>query len=113
MPDAGSTLNHWPFPSRHLGEAYAYIMTHPGTPCVFWDHFMDGPLGETICKLIKIRRSNKINSRSKVHITWHSLLILGEEGSCKAAGMGCKLTGHLLSGTALMQCQVAKGPSRN
>ena len=63
---AGSTLNHWPFPSSHLQEAYAYILLHPGTPCVFWDHFMDGSLGESITKLIHIRRSNRINSRSKV-----------------------------------------------
>lgn len=37
--DTGSTLNHWPFPSRNLPEGYAYILTHPGTPCVFYDHF--------------------------------------------------------------------------
>lgn len=36
--DTGSTLNHWPFPSHHLQEGYAYILTHPGTPCVFYDH---------------------------------------------------------------------------
>ena len=36
---AGSTLNHWPFPWKHLGEAYAYLLTHCGTPCVFYDHF--------------------------------------------------------------------------
>lgn len=64
---AGSTLNHWPFPSNHLAEGYAYLLTHPGTPCVFYDHFFDkGPLGETIVKLIDIRQRNGINSRSKV-----------------------------------------------
>jgi alpha-amylase len=36
--DTGSTLNHWPFPNNHLQEGYAYILTHPGTPCVFYDH---------------------------------------------------------------------------
>jgi hypothetical protein len=36
--DTGSTLNHWPYPWNHLHEGYAYIITHPGTPCVFWDH---------------------------------------------------------------------------
>jgi alpha-amylase len=36
--DTGSTLNHWPFPNNHLQEGYAYIITHPGTPCVFLDH---------------------------------------------------------------------------
>jgi alpha-amylase len=35
---AGSTLRHWPFPWDHLGEGYAYILTHCGTPCVFYDH---------------------------------------------------------------------------
>lgn len=39
--DTGSTLNHWPFPSRHLPEGYAYILTHPGealcsfSPCMY------------------------------------------------------------------------------
>jgi len=43
--DTGSTLNHWPFPSHHLQEGYAYIMLHPGTPCVFVDHLTgDGNL---------------------------------------------------------------------
>ena len=43
--DTGSTLNHWPFPSHHLQEGYAYILTHPGTPCVFVDHLTgDGGL---------------------------------------------------------------------
>jgi hypothetical protein len=38
--DTGSTLNHWPFPANHIQEGYAYILTHPGTPCVFLDHLM-------------------------------------------------------------------------
>lgn len=43
--DTGSTLNHWPFPSHHLQEGYAYILTHPGTPCVFYDHlYQEGGL---------------------------------------------------------------------
>ena len=63
--DTGSTLNHWPFPSQvsaicvdqgaGIGNSiatdhvcrtvqfiplgYAYILTHPGTPTVFYDHF--------------------------------------------------------------------------
>eukprot|EP00201_Polytomella_parva_P006777 CAMPEP_0175085634 /NCGR_PEP_ID=MMETSP0052_2-20121109/28778_1 /TAXON_ID=51329 ORGANISM="Polytomella parva, Strain SAG 63-3" /NCGR_SAMPLE_ID=MMETSP0052_2 /ASSEMBLY_ACC=CAM_ASM_000194 /LENGTH=746 /DNA_ID=CAMNT_0016357679 /DNA_START=151 /DNA_END=2387 /DNA_ORIENTATION=- len=37
--DTGSTLGHWPYPVRHLQEGYAYLLTHPGTPCVFYDHF--------------------------------------------------------------------------
>lgn len=37
--DTGSTQKHWPFPSDHVGAGYAYILTHPGIPCVFWDHY--------------------------------------------------------------------------
>ncbi len=28
--DTGSTQQHWPFPSEHVGQGYAYIFTHPG-----------------------------------------------------------------------------------
>lgn len=83
--DTGSTLNHWPFPSNHLAEGYAYLLTHPGTPCVFYDHFFDkGPLGETIAKLIDIRRRNGINSRSKVKI-------LGATSDVYAASIDSKI----------------------
>lgn len=37
--DTGSTQQHWPFPADSVGAGYAYIMTHPGMPCVFWDHY--------------------------------------------------------------------------
>jgi hypothetical protein len=23
-----------------VGAGYAYILTHPGIPCVFWDHYV-------------------------------------------------------------------------
>ncbi len=53
--DTGSTLNHWPFPWNHLMEGYCYILTHPGTPCVFWDHFWNeqGGLRQAILELLK------------------------------------------------------------
>lgn len=34
--DTGSTQRHWPWPSEHVMLGYAYILTHPGIPCVFW-----------------------------------------------------------------------------
>ena len=64
--DTGSTLNHWPFPSQHLHEGYAYIMTHPGTPCIFWDHFWQEGLGDSIRALIKVRKTHNLHCRSKV-----------------------------------------------
>ncbi|XP_039003264.1 probable alpha-amylase 2 [Hibiscus syriacus] len=39
--DTGSTQAHWPFPSNHIMEGYAYILAHPGKPTVFYDHFYD------------------------------------------------------------------------
>ena len=68
--DTGSTLGHWPFPYHGLHEGYAYILTHPGTPCVFYDHYFqsDQGLGDSIKKLLKIRKQFGIHSRSKVKI---------------------------------------------
>lgn len=66
--DTGSTLNHWPFPWDHLQQGYAYILTHPGTPCVFYDHHWsdaDG-LGMRIQKLLALRKRCGISARSKV-----------------------------------------------
>lgn len=39
--DTGSTQAHWPFPKEKILEGYAYIMTHPGMPTVFWEHLYD------------------------------------------------------------------------
>eukprot|EP00887_Chlorella_sp_A99_P008140 scaffold12.g8140.t1 len=66
--DTGSTLNHWPFPWNHLGEGYAYLLTHPGTPCVFWDHLIDPGLRQQILELVQIRRRFGINYKSEVAI---------------------------------------------
>lgn len=38
---AGSTQQHWPFPSSHTDLGYAYLFTHPGNPTIFWDHYFD------------------------------------------------------------------------
>jgi alpha-amylase len=32
--DTGSTQGHWPFPGDKVMQGYAYILTHPGTPCI-------------------------------------------------------------------------------
>jgi alpha-amylase len=32
--DTGSTQNYWPFPSDKVMQGYAYILTHPGVPCI-------------------------------------------------------------------------------
>ena len=79
--DTGSTLQHWPFPTDKLQEGYAYILTHPGTPTVFYDHWKDGGLRDMIEELIATRRENEINCNAAVHIE-------RAEDGCYAAHIG-------------------------
>ncbi|KAK9116871.1 hypothetical protein Sjap_015818 [Stephania japonica] len=65
--DTGSTQGHWRFPGGKEMQGYAYILTHPGTPTVFYDHIFSHYRGE-ISALISLRRRNKINCRSNVQI---------------------------------------------
>ena len=58
----------WPFPSDKIMAGYAYIITHPGIPCVYWPHFFDWGLKAPISSLIKIRREAGITSSSAVGI---------------------------------------------
>lgn len=66
--DTGSTQNYWPFPGGKVMQGYAYILTHPGVPCVFWDHFFDWGLQSEISALIDIRKRNGIHSTSSLSI---------------------------------------------
>lgn len=66
--DTGSTLNHWPFPHQHLPAGHAYLLTHPGTPCVFWDHFTAPGLGDQVKALLRSRRAAGLHARSAVKI---------------------------------------------
>jgi alpha-amylase len=70
--DTGSTQNLWSIDPGDLGPAYAFILTHPGYPCVAWQHYFTGStsqykggmsvsgtgytLQQHINKLISIRR---------------------------------------------------------
>lgn len=48
-------------------QGYAYILTHPGTPSVFYDHIFSH-YNSQISTLISIRNRNKIHCRSMVSI---------------------------------------------
>lgn len=37
--DTGSTQKHWFLDPVDVGTAYAFILTHPGFPCVAWQHY--------------------------------------------------------------------------
>ncbi|KAJ1386029.1 Glycosyl hydrolase, family 13, catalytic domain [Sesbania bispinosa] len=66
--DTGSTQRHWRFPSGKEMQGYAYILTHPGTPSVFFDHIFSHYKNE-IATLISLRKRNKIHCRSTVEIS--------------------------------------------
>ncbi|KAK1437766.1 hypothetical protein QVD17_03564 [Tagetes erecta] len=65
--DTGSTQGHWRFPGGKEMQGYAYILTHPGTPSVFYDHMFSRYKSE-ISALISLRKRNKIQCRSTVKI---------------------------------------------
>ncbi|KAK7362191.1 hypothetical protein VNO77_04297 [Canavalia gladiata] len=66
--DTGSTQGHWRFPSGKEMQGYAYTLTHPGTPSVFYDHLFSHYKTE-IEALLSIRKQNKIHCRSTVKIS--------------------------------------------
>lgn len=47
---------------------YAYILTHPGTPCVFWTDWNTSDIQKAIKLLIGARRQASITSTSSVYI---------------------------------------------
>jgi len=67
-PDGKFKDKAWPFPSDMVPAGYAYILTHPGVPCIYWPHFFDWGLKDSISALVKIRRAAGINSVSRVAI---------------------------------------------
>ncbi|HAS44452.1 MAG TPA: alpha-amylase [Microscillaceae bacterium] len=69
-PSPGGGQDHWVFPSNHVEKGYAYILTHPGTPTVYWPHYFDwgSNLRNKIKSLISIRKSQGITATSSVSI---------------------------------------------
>ncbi|PRW59861.1 alpha amylase domain [Chlorella sorokiniana] len=66
--DTGSSQGHWRFPHHAIEQGYAYILTHPGTPCVFLDHLLDRSCKDMIGRLIAIRKRAGIHCRSPIKI---------------------------------------------
>jgi alpha-amylase len=50
---------------RNIVEANAFILAMPGTPCLFYPHFMHPQWHETLCTLIKARRTAGITNESE------------------------------------------------
>lgn len=91
--DTGSTLQHWPFPPKHLAAGYCYLLTHPGTPTVFFDHWVDDHLGEDIRKLIALRQRAGISAQSAVKICKADTDVYAALVGVDTRGIGEAITG--------------------
>jgi alpha-amylase len=58
-----SFANNW-----EVEQGYAYILTHPGVPCVYWKHYFDwgNDLREKIKALVNARKVAGVKSGSKL-----------------------------------------------
>jgi alpha-amylase len=58
------------FASSMVERGYAYLLTHPGVPCVFWSHYFDWDphTRQQIDRLIRLRKGTGLHARSTVDI---------------------------------------------
>ena len=66
----GGGQDHWRFPDSKLEVGYAYVLTHPGTPTVYWPHYFDwgADLKGKIRSLVQVRKRQGIRSTSAVDV---------------------------------------------
>ncbi len=62
--DHDSFQNNW-----EVEQGYAYILTHPGVPCVYWKHYEEWGKGlhDKIVALINARKVAGVNAASALH----------------------------------------------
>jgi hypothetical protein len=58
----------WTFPSSQVLKGYVYLLTHPGTPMVWWPHYFNWGIKTEIDAMIKIRKDNQLSSTSALNI---------------------------------------------
>ncbi|KAI9013331.1 glycoside hydrolase superfamily [Gaertneriomyces semiglobifer] len=67
-PSVGGGQRHWVFPEGQVMSGYAYILTHPGVPSVYWYHYFDLNLKPAIDPILLSRRTAGINATSPITI---------------------------------------------
>jgi alpha-amylase len=67
-PDDGHTQDSFAN-NQEIEQVYAYLLTQPGVPCVYWKHYFDWgkPLQNKIKSLIAARKAAGVHSGSQVH----------------------------------------------
>lgn len=58
----------WIFPGDQVLKGYAYLLTHPGIPMVWWPHYFNWGIKNEIDAMIKIRKDNGLSSTSNLNI---------------------------------------------
>ena len=72
LPTDGSNYNYQHRTNRSIEEANAFILAMPGTPCLFYPHFMHGIISgdngwhHNICNMIKARRAAGVHNMSEI-----------------------------------------------
>lgn len=64
----GTGQEHWSVPCDQVMQGYAYILTHPGIPTVYWPHVYDWGLYDAVQELTDIRKNQGLTSTSSVDI---------------------------------------------
>ncbi|MFZ9045430.1 MAG: starch-binding protein [Cyclobacteriaceae bacterium] len=56
--------------SGNVGQAYAYLLTHPGVPCIFWSHLFEWgeDVQSEIIAAAEVRKTIGIHSQSSIEI---------------------------------------------
>lgn len=65
-PGSGGGQHHWSLPEHLRDKAYAYILSSPGTPMVYWPDMYDWPRGALIRELIALRRGAGVRADSPI-----------------------------------------------
>ena len=66
LPTDGSNYNYQHRTNHNIEEANAFILAMPGTPCLFYPHFMHPQWHEHICNMIKARRAAGVHNMSEI-----------------------------------------------
>lgn len=63
--ESDSFQNNW-----EVEQAYAYILTHPGVPCVYWKHYFDWgtDLRSRVKALVNARKVAGVHAGSQIHL---------------------------------------------
>lgn len=66
LPTDGSNSNYNNRTNSNIVQANAFILAMPGTPCMFYPHFMHPTWHTSLCNMIKARRAAGVHNMSEI-----------------------------------------------